>query len=206
MPAISKRLALMGTRDEGLNNQDSFRLSQRERKKRHEGPTTTNELDKAELRMGKVVVELTMSWMASLPDRNDGPEHPLGYGTVKGYFNWYFSGNTPSQGATRCSSPRARTRGLSMRCSRAPFCLSEWKKDLRHHARVERHSTHQRRAGRRANTPHVRLTCQRANRSFTFVADDIERAVELAKDAAGAKNVGVSAKCRSAVHSERTRR
>jgi dihydrofolate reductase len=138
--------------------------------------------------MGKVVVELTMSLDGFIAGPNDGPEHPLGLRDGESIFNWYFSGNTPSK-SNKMFKPKGKNREVvdAMFESTGAILSGRRTYDITHGWK----GTHP-----INGVPVVVLTHRtpadvpKGKSKFTFVAD-IGKAVELAKDAAGAKNVGV---------------
>jgi dihydrofolate reductase len=142
-------------------------------------------------KMGKVILDITMSLDGFIAGPNDGPERPLGDGGER-LFAWYFSGDTdfemPGGTMTFKVSPvsaevlqEVHTVGALVTGRRTFDIANAW--GGRHPVDVPvfvvTHTVPQEWVGE--GSP------------FTFVTDGVESAVEQAKTVAGDKNVGVGA-------------
>jgi dihydrofolate reductase len=142
--------------------------------------------------MGKVSVGLTMSLDGFIAGPNDGPERPLGEGG-EWLFEWYSRGDTeyrlPGTEMVFRVSPQSaellrevdRTMGAFVTGRRTVDITNGWggKPPLGVPAFVITHTVPQ--------------EWVYEGSPFTFVTDGVESALEQAKQAAGAKDVGVGA-------------
>jgi dihydrofolate reductase len=142
--------------------------------------------------MGKVAVGLTMSLDGFIAGPNDGPERPLGEGGER-LFEWYSGGDTeyemPGTGMVFRISPQSvellrevNERMGAFVTGRRTFDIANgWGGDppLGVPTFVVTHS--------------VPEEWVYEGSPYTFVTDGVERAVELAKEVAGARDVAVGA-------------
>ena len=144
--------------------------------------------------MASVGTALTMSLDGFIAGPNDGPEQPLGEGGGR-LFNWYFSGDTdftmPSGQMAIKVSPASAAMLREAHASLGALVTGRKTFDItngwngRHPVDVPvfvvTHSVPEDWVKAHEGAP------------FTFVTDGVERAVALAKEVAGEKNVGVGA-------------
>jgi dihydrofolate reductase len=148
--------------------------------------------------MAKIIVALTMSLDGFIAGPNDGPDNGLGDGGER-LFDWYFNGDTPIR-----HYEDAGRRGVPV----PPFKLSATSaavfEDLitSGGAVVTGRRTYDITNGWAGNGPlpgvptfivthHVPDEVPQGESRYTFVTDGVERAIELAKAAAGDKYVSV---------------
>lgn len=148
--------------------------------------------------MAKVIVALTMSLDGFIAGPGDEVEQPLGDGG-RALFDWYFDGDTPVR-----RYQEAASRGVPV----PPFKLSRTSAAVfeeligRGGAVVTGRRTYDISGAWGGNGPlpglplfvvthHVPEQVPRGESRYTFVTDGVERAVELAKAAAGDKDVSL---------------
>jgi dihydrofolate reductase len=148
--------------------------------------------------MAKTIVSLAISIDGFIAGPNDGPDNPLGDGGMR-LFDWYFSGDTPSR-----FYQAAAARGVPV----PDFKLSRISAQLFDEeaegsgAVVTGRRTYDIAGAWGGNGPApglplfivthaVPAQVPRGIAEYTFVTDDVERAIALAKAAAGDKDVGL---------------
>ena len=142
--------------------------------------------------MGKVTSGLTMSLDGFIAGPNDGPEHPLGENGMR-LFDWYESGDTeypvPSGGMTFKVSPQSAEMLNRVFSSVGAIVTGRRTFDI----------TNGWGGSHPLDVPIVVLThsvpdgWDYEGSPFTFVTDDVESAVEQARELAGEKDVAVGA-------------
>ena len=142
--------------------------------------------------MGKVAVGLTMSLDGFIAGPNDGPERPLGEGGER-LFEWYSGGDTeyemPGTGMVFRISPQSVELLREVNERMGAFVTGRRTFDIAN--------------GWGGNPPlgvptfvvthSVPEEWVYEGSPYTFVTDDVERAVELAKEVAGDRDVAVGA-------------
>jgi len=142
--------------------------------------------------MGKVAVGLTMSLDGFIAGPNDGPERPLGEGGER-LFEWYSGGDTeyemPGTGMVFRISPQSVELLREVNERMGAFVTGRRTFDI---------------ANGWSGNPPLGIPTFVVTHSvpeewvyegspYTFVTDDVERAVELAKEVAGDRDVAVGA-------------